>query len=191
VDTQLWNDDAGRWTLPAAGNPFAEATFDYTNALAAIRRGDLKSAREAASRVDSEMQHAVAWIEQRKMDSSQARDSAVIYNGELHALLAAVEGKTEEAIAELQRMAAKEHQMPMEFGPPGIEKPTDELLGELLLQLHRPAEAKDAFQEALARTPGRRSVVEALARTEKDVSTSAAAKPNEKQPSSNSAVHKH
>ena len=35
-------------------------------------------------------------------------------------------------------VAEKEHKMPVEFGPPSIEKPTDELLGELLLPIFRP-----------------------------------------------------
>jgi hypothetical protein len=74
--------------------------------------------------------------------------------------------------------------MPLEFGPPAIEKPTDELLGEMLLELHRPAEARGAFQAALTRTPGRKLVVEALARTDKEM----AAKEAGKQP--DSADHK-
>jgi hypothetical protein len=91
-------------------------------------------------------------------------------------MLAAAEGKTKEAVSELQSMAEKEHKMPVDFGPPAIEKPTDELLGELLLQLHRPSEARDAFQTALARTPGRKTVVEALAQTDKEIAAMAAAK---------------
>lgn len=59
--------------------------------------------------------------------------------------------------------------MPFEFGPPSIYKPTDELLGDLLLELHRPSEARDAFQVALARSPGRASVIQALARANKEV----------------------
>jgi predicted negative regulator of RcsB-dependent stress response len=54
--------------------------------------------------------------------------------------------------------------MSVEFGPPAIYKPTNELLGDLLLELHRSAEARDAFQLALGRAPGRRSVLQALAR---------------------------
>jgi predicted Zn-dependent protease len=111
------------------------------------------------------------------MDEPGSGDGTLIYNGELHALLTAAEAqaggskeKAQDAVLELQRLAAKEHAMPLEFGPPSIEKPTDELLGEILLQLHRPAEARDAFHAALSRTPGRKLVVESLIRTEKELS---------------------
>ena len=186
INTQLWNDDAVRWALPAGDYPQAEAAFDYTNALAAIRSGDLTSAREAAARVESEGQRSIAWMKQQKLDDSTQRDAALIYNGELHALLTAAEGKPQEALSELQRMAAKEHGMPLEFGPPSIEKPTDELLGELLLQLHRPAEARDAFQTSLTRTPGRRLVLDDLARTDKELATKEAGK----QAAANGPAHK-
>src|SRR5438552_4898467 len=60
IDAQLWNDDVVRSTLPAGDYPMAQLTFDYTNALAAIRRGDLATAREAALRAESDRLHAAA-----------------------------------------------------------------------------------------------------------------------------------
>jgi tetratricopeptide (TPR) repeat protein len=178
ICTQLWNDEVVQWTLPAGDYPFAESTFDYTNALAAIRRGDLAGAREAVSRVEKDGQRVIAWAEKQEMGAMDMHDPVAIYNGQLHALLAAAEGKTKESLAELQQVAEKEHKLPLEFGPPSIEKPTDELIGELLLQLHRPSEAHDAFQTALARTPGRKMVAENLARADKEMAAVAAAKPS-------------
>lgn len=188
IDTQFGNDDVARWTVPG-DDPSAQLAFDYTNALAAIRRGDLVSAREATARAESDRQRAVAWWKEHKYDDPQAGGRALILTEQLHALLTAAEGKSQDAVTELQRIAAEEHAMPLEFGPPSIYKPTDELLGELLLQLHHPAEARDAFQTALARAPGRRPAVEALARADKEIV--AAAKETGKQPSANTPPHNH
>src|SRR5215472_4749547 len=187
IDAQLWNDAAARWKVPAGDYPFAESAFDYTDTIGAIRRGDLAVAREAAARTNSSGQRAVAAMKKMMNDSSMD-DVFVIYNGELHAMLAAAEGKSPDAVAELKSMAVKEHALPLEFGPPNIEKPTDELLGELLLQLHKPAEARDAFQAALARTPGRKIDVEGLARAEKEIAASASANGPAK-PASSSPQH--
>ena len=85
---------------------------------------------------------------------------------QLHAALTAAEGKSEDAVKEMQNVSAQEDALPLEFGPPNIEKPTDEMLGELLLQLKRPAEAREAFQAALARNPGRKLSVEGSGQTE-------------------------
>ncbi len=190
IDTQLWNDDAVRWTLPGGDNPFAELTFDYTNALAALHQGDLAGARELTPRVESDGQRAIAWIKDHKMEDPGMSEQAPLFNAQLRALLISAEGKTQDALTELQRVAAKEHALPLEFGPPAIEKPTDELLGEMLLQMNRPAEARDAFQTALARAPGRRLVVENLARIDKELAVAAAVRGGIKAPSIGSPPHK-
>ncbi len=189
IDSQLWGDDVARWTLPPGDNPFAQLTFDYTNALAAFYRGDFAGARELAPRVENDGQRAIAWIKDHKMEDAGMSEQAPIFGAQLRALLMSAEGKTLEALTELQRVAAKEHALPLEFGPPAIEKPTDELLGELLLQLHRPSEAREAFQTVLARAPGRRPVAEALARTDKEIAA-AVVKEGGKQPAANSPEHK-
>ncbi|MDT4966880.1 MAG: hypothetical protein QOJ64_1617 [Acidobacteriota bacterium] len=169
IDSQLWNDDVVRATLPAGDYPLAQLAFDYTNALAAIRRGDLAVAREAVSHAENDRQRAlVGGKEQRYADPWRDQRLAILVE-QLRALLTAAEGKTEEAVSELKRIAAKEDAMSVEFGPPAVYKPTDELLGELLLELHRPSEARAAFQVALARAPGRRSVVQALGRADKEI----------------------
>jgi hypothetical protein len=183
IATQLWNDEATRWTFPSGDYPFGEVSFDYTNAIAAIHRGDLAAAREAIARVEKDGTRCIALM--KKMGATDGHEGLDIYNGELHAMLAAAEGKTTEAVAELRQMAEKEHHLPVEFGPPSIEKPTDEMLGELLLQLHRPAEAREAFVTALSRTPGRTILVEALARTDKEIAAMPAAKTTASAPAQN------
>jgi hypothetical protein len=51
-----------------------------------------------------------------------------------------------------------------EFGPPPTVKPPHELLGELLLKMGRPGEARAEFGKALERTPNRALSVAGLAR---------------------------
>ena len=188
INAQLWNDEVAHWKMPAGDYPFAESASDYTDTIAAVRRGDLAAAREAAARTSASGKRA-AELMRKMMNDSSMDDVFVIYNGELHAMMAAAEGKSADAVAELKSMAAKEHALPLEFGPPNIEKPTDELLGELLLQLHRPAEARDALQTALARTPGRKMVVDALARADKEIAAAAPAKDTVKQPAAAATHH--
>lgn len=51
------------------------------------------------------------------------------------------------------------------FGPPIIDKPTRELLGEFLLRRDRKDEAHAEFEKALAGTPGRRLAVQGFEAT--------------------------
>ena len=169
IDTQLWNDDVVRSALPVGDYPMAQLAFDYTNALAAIRRGDLAVAREAVARAESDHQRALVGGKEQKYADPRRDQRLSILIEQLRALLTAAQGKSEEAVSELRRIAGKEDSMSVEFGPPAVYKPTDELLGELLLELHRSSEARAAFQVALARAPGRKSVIQALGRADKEI----------------------
>jgi hypothetical protein len=53
------------------------------------------------------------------------------------------------------------------FGPPAIVKPSSELYGEFLLEMNRPAEAMQAFDESLKRAPRRRLSLEGKLRAAK------------------------
>jgi Flp pilus assembly protein TadD len=75
---------------------------------------------------------------------------------EARALLAEHEGDLPGAEKLLRQAVTIEETLPIDFGPPTIDKPTHELLGEFLLRRGRKDEARGEFEKALARTPGRR-----------------------------------
>ncbi len=176
VTTRLWNDESANWKMPAGDFPFPELDFAYADTLVAIGRGDQAAARASFARAQTIAPRVTAWLNQIKMDMPGMTGTVTITVDQLHAALTAAEGKSENAVKEMQKVSTQEDELPLEFGPPNIEKPTDEMLGELLLQLHRPAEARDAFQAALARNPGRKLSVEGLAQTEKTITATATAK---------------
>jgi len=73
----------------------------------------------------------------------------------LETQLAAVTNGLAESIRSLQEIAIAEEKLPIEFGPPAVDKPSHELLGEALLAANRPREALAAFEKSLARAPER------------------------------------
>ena len=77
-------------------------------------------------------------------------------------MIEAAEGRTDQALATLRKAADAEAAMPFEFGPPFVDKPAAELLGELLLERGRPQEARLAFEAALVRAPERTASLEGL-----------------------------
>ncbi len=73
-------------------------------------------------------------------------------------------GHVDSAVTSLTSAAVIEESLPYEYGPPETVKPPRELLGEVLLAAQRPAEARRAFELAIARTPNRSRAVLGLAR---------------------------
>jgi len=191
IDTQLWNDDVVHWTLPAGEHAFAQFTFDYANALAAIQRGDNASARDRVARVESDRQRCQAWLDQRKLREPQSRKRLLVLTGQLQALLLLKSGKGDDAVRDLQHLAANEQEMPLEFGPPFVNKPTNELLGETLLQLNRPSAAQAALQESLAGAPGRRLSSSELAHAEKQIADTSVNKDANRPNAPTAEVHNH
>lgn len=92
------------------------------------------------------------------------RKTAEIMLQQLQAEVLIGEGKRDEALQLLARTAAEEDGLTFEFGPPMPLKPAHELYAEELLAGHRPAEARDEFQRALARAPRRAQSLRGLAK---------------------------
>ncbi|HET9766647.1 MAG TPA: hypothetical protein VFS60_07360 [Thermoanaerobaculia bacterium] len=153
----------GKLALPPGGMAATRFSLVYADALAAAgRTGSAAKAREAAERLhaaEREVASAAASAGGAAAMLAAAADVAV---RQVDALVLLREGKRDEGLAALAAAADAEDALPLAFGPPMVEKPSRELLGEELLAAGRAAEAKAALQAALARTPGRTAVLRAL-----------------------------
>jgi tetratricopeptide (TPR) repeat protein len=125
-------------------------TAVYQRAAGAAKKGDPALAEAAAPRIRKEL----AGTPQSRWADFAAQ--------QLEALAAEARGNHAVAIERLTRAAAAEAELPA-VGPPAY-LPTHELLGAALLAAHRPGEAADAFEAALARRPNRSPALLGLAR---------------------------
>jgi len=81
---------------------------------------------------------------------------------EAHAAKAA--GNADAAIAKMKEAVAIEDSIDSLSQPPYPIIPANELFGTLLMELNRPADAKERFLQALKRTPGRPKAIYGIAR---------------------------
>ena len=174
LDTEDWTGDIAALTA-APTQPAATFTYEFTNAFSATRRGDLNAARAALAR----MQGARQTIEAAASKAADPAHAAMpgmnmpvpdagslgrlkILQDEITAMLRFKEGAQREALDLVRAAATLEETLPFEFGPPFIDKPAYELLGEMLLESNQPAEARVAFEKALSRTPERTTALVGL-----------------------------
>ncbi|MGH8224283.1 MAG: tetratricopeptide repeat protein, partial [Woeseiaceae bacterium] len=94
---------------------------------------------------------------------------------ELEALLAFHAGDSASALELLQTAIDDEISRPLYYGPPQVPKPADELMGEMLLTLGRPAEAAVLFEQSLSRHTNRTLSLFGLARAQEAAGDDAAA----------------
>ena len=87
--------------------------------------------------------------------SPEAAKAPRIMHHELAALIALKKGDKDQAVSLLREAAAIEESMRPPNGAADPVKPAHELLGEVLLEAGKPAEAADAFDTCLLRMPNR------------------------------------
>jgi tetratricopeptide (TPR) repeat protein len=142
--------------------PSARLTYEYARGLDAASHRNSGDAGAALGRFD-EARRAMGPELQTEGKAMDARRLDIM-RLEMEGAGAFSEGKGEEGLRLLRQAADLEEALPVPFGPPFVEKPSHEMLGEALLSLGRPAEAAKAFEGALARAPLRSRSLLGLAR---------------------------
>jgi tetratricopeptide (TPR) repeat protein len=150
LEQKNWTE-AENLTQEPGVQPQVAAISHWAAALGAAHNGHLDAARQHAEvvrRLSSELTEKgdAYWAEQ-----------VAIQGEEAGAWIALAEHRTRDAYRML-RLAA-DHEDASEKHPvtPGPVRPARELLGDLLLELHEPKKALDAYQKALAAGPRRRN----------------------------------
>jgi tetratricopeptide (TPR) repeat protein len=147
--------ERGDWKAAAALTPepsrflYPEAQTWYAKALGAARSGDAattKSAIAELTRIRDELttKKEAYWAEQAEIQRRGAT-----------AWLALVEGRHAEALAEMMAAADLEDKTEKAAVTPGPLAPARELVGEMLLQMDKPAAALEAYEATLKKEPNR------------------------------------
>ena len=147
--------ERGAWAeaadLPVQKSPvaWADAVTHFARALGAARTG-----RAAAANTDI-AQLVVLRDTLRVAKDSYWAEQVEIQRRGASAWVALAEGRTDEALTLMREAADMEDATEKAAVTPGPIKPARELLGEMLMELKRPAEALVAFETTLTKEPNR------------------------------------
>jgi len=136
VDTENW-EVADTWALESNTSNLNHL---FTTAFAAVQRGNIDQARQSLDAM---------------MDLPQSEERKIQIN-QVESLLLIEKGSQQEGLALLKEAVMAESELPIDFGPPTILKPSYELLGDVFLELGQYQEALEAYEKQLVRTPERR-----------------------------------
>ena len=145
LETHDWKKAAALATPPGAGLRL-QAALDWARSLAQARLGNAAAARKQLQALET-VQSKLAAAHDR-----YGPDPFRVEVGEATAWVAEAEGRKPEA-AEAARAAAQEEER--RGGPYVLGIPASEMLGDLLLEQQRPAEALAAYESALKQSPNR------------------------------------
>jgi tetratricopeptide (TPR) repeat protein len=174
LERRRW-DEAARLelrpqSLPWNQFPHAEAIVVYARALAQARLGDVRGARDEIARLQ-QLRDALAtmklgyWVQQTEIQIAAAS-----------AWLALAEGREGDALGLMRQATEMEAATDKHPVTPGPLVPTRELLGEMLLEAGRPAEALVAFEATLRHEPNRFRALAGAARAAREAGNRAEAR---------------
>ncbi|HMJ19067.1 MAG TPA: hypothetical protein VK478_11790 [Gemmatimonadaceae bacterium] len=151
-----WALERSAWTEAAAlepkasAFPYTEAMTYFARALGASHTGDLVKAKGA---IDS-----LASIQQRLSAKGEVywAEQVAIQNLEAQAWLNLAEKQTTDALWLMREAATREDATEKSAVTPGPLAPARELLGDMLVALKRPAEARAEYRATLQKEPNRR-----------------------------------
>lgn len=141
METHRW-DLASQFDRNSATVPFVRVRVHWASAIAAARLGDRKTARREVKK----LRRAIAAMKKGKRSDGSTASMAL----EAEAWLEFVSGKPDAAVRKMREAADADP-----FGVDQFSLPAREQLGDLLLELKRPAEALEAYEAALKKAPGR------------------------------------
>jgi hypothetical protein len=134
---------------PAGKAPFTEALTWFARAIGAARSGDVAAAEQSAARLATLYQTLVDaknnyWATEVGLQQRAAG-----------AWIAFAQKKTDEALAGMRAAADQEDKNEKHIVTPGRILPARELLGDMLLEAGKPAEALKEYEASQVREPNR------------------------------------
>ena len=162
VERRQWTEAAAlevpRDVLPGGSSCWAEAPLHLARGLGAVHTGDLGAAHGAMDELErcrSLLLGAGEAAEASGVNVGMWANRLEMQRRGVEAWLALAEGREEEALALMHSAADLEDSGDKPPITPGAVVPARELLGEMLLEVERPADALAEFEGALEATPNR------------------------------------
>jgi len=160
-----WILERGAWAEVATLEPRASA-WPYTEAMTyfVIALGESHGGNPARAKASID---SLAAIQQRLGAAGEAywAEQVAIQQLEASAWYALSAGREGEALAQMREAVAREDATEKSAVTPGPLAPAHELLGDMLTQLHSPAEAAAEYRATLEREPNRRHALRGLENT--------------------------
>ncbi|HST76589.1 MAG TPA: hypothetical protein VLJ20_14530 [Acetobacteraceae bacterium] len=149
---------AARLDVYASAFPYTEALTYFARALGASRTKDPATARTAIAALDD--------IERRLTDAKEPywAGQTRIQREAAAAWLALAEGRRDDAVTAMRAAVALEDATEKSAVTPGPLAPARELLGEMLMELGQPADARLEFEATMKKEPNRFRAVNGAAR---------------------------
>lgn len=159
--------EVGQWQFNTSDAFDPNLNVLYVNAMLAENSADIEKHIAKFLKLKEELREGVMAQPEQVPFNLLYLDRLDVIEQQLKASLAKANGEGNTALEYAREASRLEGEMPVSFGPPFVDYPSAQLLGELALDLGEHEEAVAAFDEQLQRSRRKAQAVEGLARAEK------------------------
>jgi hypothetical protein len=179
IETRGWDSEVANWSFNA-GNAFDPGlTIIFVKAMQAANSGNALKVEQYLAQFQAmraELVAAISGQEEQAPTDLLYLDRLVVLEREIQAALEKARGDKLLAVSLAREASVLEGEMPFSFGPPFVDFPSAEYLGELLLDTQQYAEAATSFATQLQRSRQKSNALQGLAQAQSGMGQEAEAR---------------
>lgn len=158
IETRGWQSELLDWRFELGDSTDPKLTEAYVRSLAGYRRGENLLGRHWRKTFERERARLSALIAaelEPVPEHRQFLERLAVQSAQLAALEKIAAGDHSGALVLAAEASQREGAMPAAFGPPAVDHPAAEFLGDLLSEAGQPNAARAAYQHQLRRSQGK------------------------------------
>jgi hypothetical protein len=166
IETRDWDGEVAGWRFNSGEAFDPNLTISFIRTLQAAHGSLAAQAtqyHEQFRALMSRLEQEITRREEQAPTDLLYLDRLRVMDRELAAAIDMARGDVDAAIIQAREASRLEGEMPFSFGPPFVDLPAAEYLGELLLEVGRDEEAAEAFSVQLERSRLKPRALEGLA----------------------------
>jgi tetratricopeptide (TPR) repeat protein len=155
IETRGWADDVADWPFNSGDAYDPNLNISFIKALRAAYGGQVAQAgqfQQQFSGLAASLRQEIGRQEEPAPTHLLFLDRLQVLDRELLAAIEMARGAMDQAVAHAREASRLEGEMPYSFGPPFVDLPAAELLGDLLLASGKYADAAAAYELQLERS---------------------------------------
>jgi hypothetical protein len=165
IETRDWDGDVSGWKFKLGDAFDPNLNYSFVQGMRAVHEGNAAEATQHLGQfraMQSELSRLLGQKKEPAAGDQQFLNRLRVMEQELLAGIEFARGESQNAARYAAEASRLEGEMPYAFGPPFVDWPSAELLGEMLLDARKYADAEAAFKLGLERARLRANALKGL-----------------------------
>jgi tetratricopeptide (TPR) repeat protein len=166
IDSGAWGEPIADWSFNTGDSFDPNLTISFIRAMRAAQNGQVAETGQYLGQfraLKTELENVISRQDEQEPSSLLYLKRLAVMEQEMLAAIEMARGEKQQAVLLAREASRLEAEIPFAFGPPFVDLPAAEYLGELLLDARKYTDAAEAFEVQLKRSRMRVNALEGKA----------------------------